>query len=175
MAGPESQRLRYPGLIPVESRLWRAFLLEHEGQFHDFEYNVRVGEGISPGNRVFSDDPELDAKLRADWRDVTRKRIDVVAREGPATWIFEVEERLGVRALGNLLLYVTLLPKKRELEGPLFLAVVTRRLGPDMREAIERADARVFTISSSEFDRAIVEEAKARDRAVEAAVRPPQA
>lgn len=173
MAGPESQRLRYPGLIQIESRLWRAFLLENEGQFHDFEYNVRVGEGISPGNRVFSDNPELNEKLRNDWRDVTRKRIDVVAREGPATWIFEVEERLGVRALGNLLLYETLLPKKRELEGPLFLAVVTRRMGPDMREAVERAQARVFTTSERELDRAIVEEAKARERAIERAVSPP--
>ena len=60
--------------------------------------------------------------------------------------IFEVEERPGTRALGQLLLYRELLHDLRPPTAPTSLVLVARRLGTDMRTTFERQGIEIFLV-----------------------------
>jgi len=134
----------FPGLVPVEEAIWRRFLLEHEMEFDRFEYNVFVGEGVRTAERPLTGDTKLDEKLREQFRRATQRKVDVVAIQGGARWVFEVEERPGARALGQVLIYAGLLPRTFLVPGPLVLAVVGERIQPDTRPIFEALGVRVF-------------------------------
>jgi hypothetical protein len=136
----------YPGLIQVETDLWRAFLREHETEYDRFEYNVHVGQGVNVPERPMTDDPELDRKLREAYRLWTQKKIDVVGFQGPAYTIFEVEERPGTRALGQLLTYRRLLNEQRPPIAPTILALVARRLGHDMEATFREQGVAIYLV-----------------------------
>lgn len=142
----EQFRRFYPGLIPIEADLWRAWLRDHEGEWDRFEYNVHVGEGVNVPARPLTEDPELDARLREAYRQWTQKKIDVVGFRGPSYTIFEVEERPGTRALGQLLTYRRLLNTARPPTAPTFLALVCRRCGHDMRETFLEHGVQIFDV-----------------------------
>lgn len=136
----------FPGLIPIEDALWRGFLFDHESEYDSFEYNVHVGEGVNVPARPLSDDPELDRRLREGYRQWTQKKIDAVGYQGPAYTIFEVEERPGTRALGQLLTYRRLLNELRPPTAPTLLALVAFRLGHDMRGAFEDQGVTIYIV-----------------------------
>lgn len=136
----------FPGLIPIEDALWRGFLFDHESEYDSFEYNVHVGEGVNVPGRPLTEDPELDARLRAAYRQWTQKKIDVVGFQGPAYTIFEVEERPGTRALGQLLTYRRLFQELRPPTAPTSLALVALRLGQDMRETFLEQGVAIFLV-----------------------------
>lgn len=142
----EQFRKHFPGLIPIEAQLWRIWLQSHESDFDSFEYNVFVGKGVTVAPHVLEADTELERKLREQFRQATQKKIDVVGMRGNETWIFEVEERPGTRALGQLLTYSTLLPQKRPIPGAIQLAIVARRIGADMLTAFEDQGILVWQI-----------------------------
>jgi len=139
----------YPGLIPIEASLWRTWLREHEGEYDRFEYNVRVGEGVNVPERPLTEDPELDRRLREAYRLWTQKKIDVVGFRGPSYTIFEIEERPGTRALGQLLTYRRLLNAQRPPTAETSLALVARRLGHDMRETFLEHGVAIFEVEPS--------------------------
>ncbi|HEY2938155.1 MAG TPA: hypothetical protein VGJ25_16245 [Gaiellaceae bacterium] len=137
----------YPGLIPIEAELWRAWLREHEAEFQAFEYNVHVGQGVTvPARLEVGDDPAVAANVARMFQQATQKKIDVVGHRGEATWIIEVEDRPGTRALGQLLTYRTLLAKQRDIRGPLELVLICHRLGADMLEAFDEAGVVVWKL-----------------------------
>lgn len=142
----EQFRRFFPGLIPIEADLWRAWLRDHEGDYDRFEYNVHVGQGVNVPARPLTDDPELDARLREAYRQWTQKKIDVVGFRGPSYTIFEVEERPGTRALGQLLTYRRLLNAQRPPTAPTFLALVCHRCGHDMRETFAEQGVTIFEL-----------------------------
>ena len=142
----EQFRRHYPGLIAKESRLWRTWLIEHEQDFDRFEYNVHVGEGINIAPRVLEDDPVLQETMRKQFQQATQRKIDAVGFQGPAMTIFEVEDKPGTRALGQLLTYRELLHKLQPPSAPTSLVLVARRLGTDMREAFEGAGVAIFLV-----------------------------
>jgi len=137
----------YPGLIPIEGALWRAWLREHEGEYDFFEYNVRVGQGINIAPRSLEGDPELQEKIRRQFQEATQKKIDCVGHQGPGVTIFEVEERPGTRALGQLLTYRELLTAVRPVLGPWTLAIVAERLGNDMRAVFVGQGVRIYLVT----------------------------
>lgn len=142
----EQFRRWFPGLISIEQDLWRSWLRDHEGDWDRFEYNVHVGAGVNVPERPLTEDPELDRTLREAYRKWTQKKIDVVGFRGPSYTIFEVEERPGTRALGQILTYRRLLHAQLPPSGPTFLALVCRRLGHDMRETFEEQQVEIFQV-----------------------------
>ncbi len=142
-AGEQFKRF-FPGLVPDEDRVWRRFLAEHELEFDEFIYNVRVGEGVNIEPRPITADPELDRKLRKQFKEATQKRIDVVGVQGFLRWIFEVEVRPGTQALGQLLFYRQLLPTIMPVPADIVLAVVAEFMGPDNRFVFEQEGIRLF-------------------------------
>lgn len=135
----------YPGLIPIETELWRLWLRDHEAEYQAFEYDVHVGEGLTMrSNPALGLDPELEERQRIAWQRATQKKIDVVGYRSDSVWIFEVEDRPGTRALGQILTYRTLLTKQRDIAGPIELALICRRLGTDMLEVFDEAGVIVW-------------------------------
>jgi len=137
----------YPGLIPIEQDLWRAWLIEHEGEYDFFEYNVRVGQGVNIAPRMLEGDPELQERIRRQFQEATQKKIDCIGHRGASLTIFEVEERPGTRALGQLLTYRRLLEDVRPPIAPWELAIVAERLGNDMREVFTAQGVAIFLVS----------------------------
>lgn len=142
----EQFKLRFPGLIPEATELWRRWLVEYEAEFLRFEYNVAVGQGIAPPAGPVDTDPELDRRLKERWTASTRKRIDVVGTKATETWVIEVDIRPGARTLGQLILYEQLLPETRPGIGQLTLALICQRLGPDMRSTFESQGVVIFQL-----------------------------
>lgn len=142
----EQFRRHFPGLVPIESVLWRVWLEDHEQDYDRFEYNVHVGQGINIAPRSLEDTPELQEKIRKQFQQATQKKIDVVGFQGPAMTIFEVEERPGTRALGQLLTYRELLHTQRPPTAPTTLGLVARRLGTDMRAVFERSEVTIWLV-----------------------------
>lgn len=128
----EHMRPWYPGIIPAEAELWRAWLREHEAEFEGFEYNVHVGEGVRSTSIPGQPDDELTAKIREQFRQATQMRIDAIGFRKGETWIFEIEDRPGRRALGQMIVYESLLPRSRPDTGNIVLCLIAVHIGPDM-------------------------------------------
>src|SRR5574341_2246525 len=94
----QSERLKYPGLLPREIIILREWLRLHERDFDRFGYNVRVGDGFDPGPG-FSDD------VRKQAIDNSKKRIDAVGWQGSSVLLIEVKDRAGLSAIGQLIGY----------------------------------------------------------------------
>ena len=125
----ESELPSYAGMNQEATIVWRTFLRDYEDQFTSFSYNVRVGRGLSPGANA-------NEATVAMWRAVTTKRIDAVGERLGQTWVFEVDPRPGLRALGQVNGYMVLLPSYYQAQSTIQGAVVCTYLGYDMRQVL---------------------------------------
>ncbi|MQY77787.1 MAG: hypothetical protein GH151_01110 [Bacteroidetes bacterium] len=100
MAGKFNYEVRhkYPHLIGEDKDVWERFVLKYPIRFETVDYDVHVGSGIeTPG--------VLDSKPAQQWRNLTRKRIDVVAWDRDFATIIEVKKRVGLPTLGQVFGY----------------------------------------------------------------------
>lgn len=135
--GTQLQMASYPGLLTASEDLWRKFLTYYENEFSVYDYNVRVGQGITPAAYL------TDAE-KTMWKQLTQKRIDVVAERWDQTWIFEIAERPGLREHGQLMGYGYLAQQYLRLKGTLRYALVCARLGHDMAGIFAAQNVLVF-------------------------------
>lgn len=100
MAGKFNYELRhkYPHLIGEDKEVWDRFILKYPDRFDTVDYDVHVGSGIDAPD-------EVDNKTAEQWKDLTRKRIDVVAWKRNSPTIIEVKKRVGLPTLGQVLGY----------------------------------------------------------------------
>jgi hypothetical protein len=94
----ESERLKYPGLLPEEILVLRAWLALHQGEYDRFDYNMRIGQGIDPG-AAYSAEVRKQAVMN------TQLRIDAVAWKGTQPSIIEVKRRTTPSNVGQILTY----------------------------------------------------------------------
>jgi hypothetical protein len=94
----QSERMKYPGLLPREILVLRSWLRLHEQEYERFDYNVRLGAGFDPG-----------ASFPQNIRDMaianTQKRVDAVAYAASGVTLIEVKDRAGFSAIGQLVGY----------------------------------------------------------------------
>lgn len=91
-------RTYFPERTQRESAVIRDWLTEHGADYDRFAFSVRVGTGLAP-------DPEHLPGVQRNTVFSTRKRIDVLAWQGPQPYIIEVKERVNPAALGQLQTY----------------------------------------------------------------------
>ncbi len=96
----ESERLRYPGLLPEEILVLRARLNLHQSEYDKFDYNLRIGQGIDPGE-AYTPEVRKQAILN------TQLRIDAVGYKGLQATIIEVKRRATPSNVGQLLTYLS--------------------------------------------------------------------
>ncbi len=125
MGVPLDDATTYPGLLPVEVSIFKAWLRLHEKEYDRFDFNVRVGRGNDPGPS-FSEADRRNAVMNS------QKRIDAVGYKGDQATIIEVKDRAGASALGELLTYALLYWRDRHTEPGPFTLLVTNSLQADM-------------------------------------------
>lgn len=94
----QADRLRFPGLLPREVLVLKAWLRLHEAEFDRFDYNVRLGEGHDPG-------PQFPQEIRRQAILNTQKRVDAVAYKSDQPTLIEVKDRAGFSAIGQIVGY----------------------------------------------------------------------
>jgi hypothetical protein len=94
----QCERQKYPGLLPRECAILRAWLQQHEGEYDRFDYNVRLGPGTDPGS-TYADSVRQQAIANS------QLRVDAVGWQGDIPTIIEVKENAGTSALGQILTY----------------------------------------------------------------------
>jgi hypothetical protein len=166
----EADRKRFEGMLPREIAIWKMWLRKNESRFSRYHYNVRVGQGVDPGDS-YSFDTRRNAIINS------RKRLDVLAVQGNRVTIIEVEENPGAAAPGQLITYEVLWRETARLRGPsdvdrafhlegFFprdvpldadpnLLIVCARANPDMRMVIERAGIGLDVIPLSPVEIAV--------------------
>jgi hypothetical protein len=94
-------QIQLPGLTYVESDISKAWLNAHGAEYDKIDFNVRLGEGVDPGDEYAAEIRDMAVKL-------TQKRADIVAQVGGQVDLLEVKVRVAFGALGQLLGYRTL-------------------------------------------------------------------
>lgn len=122
---PPEKLHKYPHLMVSDVAIWERFLDSYATEWDSFEYDVRVGESITPPG-------DLTEELKYMAVALTQKRIDVVGHRGRDTWIIEVKPSAMLSAIGQLLSYQVLYEEKYPEKGPVKMMLITDRAGPDL-------------------------------------------
>ena len=119
------EMLRFPGMLPREIVVWVEWLKAHAGEYDRFEYNTRVGTGLDPG-------PSYPPEIRQQAILNSQKRIDAVGYKITQITLFEVKDRAGLSAVGQLLGYRVLWLRAAP-QGPTpLLRLLCATCSPDM-------------------------------------------
>jgi hypothetical protein len=91
-------RATYPGMQTAEILVWREFLKAQGASYGRFDYNTRLGPGVTPPDSLV--EPYRSASIEA-----SRLRVDAIGWRGGLPTLFEVERYAKLRAIGQLLGY----------------------------------------------------------------------
>ena len=116
---------RYEHMLPDERSIWHRFIVPRESNFIRIIYDLHLGEGTIPP-------PGASEQVKAVVAATSRKRVDAIGETPADITIFEVKQRAGMSALGQLLNYRALYLKEYNPRKPVRLAVVCERLEPDI-------------------------------------------
>lgn len=135
---PEKLR-KYPHLMVSDVAIWERYLDTFADLWDSFEYDVRVGEGITP-------DASHPAHIQSMAVALTEKRIDVVAHRGILTTLIEVKPSAMLSAIGQLLSYQILFEERYPLKGPVNIMLITDRAGPDLANLCKKFGISVVVV-----------------------------
>lgn len=123
---------RLPALTPLESAIGQAWLKEHQAEYDQVDFNVRLGEGIQlpPGSPEF-----MQRYARAS----TTKRADMILRAGSVATIVEIKIRIGAGALGQLQVYRDLYAAQTPEVSDVVLIAIGQSIEPDIRAILAGA------------------------------------
>lgn len=138
----QQERLSYPGMLPREIIVWRNWLKLHEKEFDTFEYNVRVGAGVDPGDSF--PEPERTMAIQ-----ISQKRLDALLWRGGIPTIVEVEDRPGLSGIGQLIGYEALWIKDNPARTRPNLLLVVPRINADTLHVAVRSGIRVDVVETS--------------------------
>lgn len=111
--------------MTFEIPIWEAWLQLHDSEYDRFDYDVRVGESITPP-------PDVDANIATMAVDLAKKRIDVVAWKAGKPTIIEIKDYAGLTAVGQLVSYPLLFIKEfPSVQSPDMMLIASRLL-PDI-------------------------------------------
>ncbi len=137
----QAERERFPGMLPREIVVFRAWLRLHEAEYDRFDYNMRIGAGNDPG-------PTYDETTRRMAIANSQKRIDAVGYKGLDVTIIEVKDRAQASAIGQLVTYDAIWRQDHATERPPTLLLVTNRLAPDLIPVLQRSGIRLELVEA---------------------------
>jgi hypothetical protein len=131
-------QIQYPGMTYVESQIARAWLNRHGAEYDEVLFNVRVGEGVDPGDEYAAEIREMAIKL-------TQKRADMVARAGDQVDLIEVKVRIAFPVIGQLVGYRALWQRQHPELPVRRLLAIGRSVVPDAADIIESQGIQIET------------------------------
>jgi len=135
----QADRLRFPGLLPREVLVLKAWLVLHESEYTRFDYNVRLGQGTDPG-------PTFPEEVRKMAIQNSQKRVDAVAFKSDAATLIEVKDRAGFSAVGQIVGYDALWRTQFPSSPAPLLLVVCNRFVPDILPVLQRNNIGIVTV-----------------------------
>jgi hypothetical protein len=121
----QADRQSFPGLLPREILVFRAWLKLHESEYDRFDYNVRLGSGFDPG-------PTYPQNIRDMAVANTQKRVDAVGYKGEQVTLIEVKDRAGFSAVGQLVGYLHLYKATNPTKNTPRQLMVANRIADDL-------------------------------------------
>ena len=116
----------YPPAMPTgDYEIWIRYRHELAGMFDAIYFNVRVGE---PTAFPADTPPEMAAMVQS----LSRRRIDVAARNKDHWLLVELKFNAGTEALGQILMYKALWDLDPPDPLPVSLAIVSDRANKDL-------------------------------------------
>lgn len=128
----QSDRFRFPGLLPREILVLRAWLKLHEAEYDRFDFNVRMGSGFDPG-------PTFPQNIRDMAVQNTQKRVDAVGYRGEEATLIEVKDRAGYSAIGQLVGYFHLYKAANPTKPTPIMLLVANRIVDDIMPVLTGA------------------------------------
>lgn len=138
----QSDRHKFPGLLPEETLVLRAWLALHQSEYDRFDYNMRIGQGIDPG-------PAYSESMRKQNIENTQLRIDAVAYKGNQPTIIEVKRRATPSNIGQLLVYDSVWRQQFPASPAPKMLLVCNTFSPHI---LQRAKESSVTIESVQVD-----------------------
>jgi len=123
-------QLRFQHLRTDEIIIFKRWLILHEKEWEQYDFDVHVGVGVEM--------PEAGEKYSTMYKRLTQKRIDVVAKRPREIMLIEIRPRTDHTALGNLLAYRDLFLRDFKPTEHVGLLVVSDEVSADDRYALEK-------------------------------------
>ena len=126
-------------MSPGEEKLWDRYLAWSPYAFLKLTYDLHLGDS-APLDPTWQ--PWLVNLVLA----TSRKRVDVIGETDKEIIIYEVKERAGMNALGQLLCYEALYREEYKPTKPIRKAVITDRLPPNMEILFPQFNVEVIIV-----------------------------
>jgi len=117
--------------------IWETFLDRYGENYSGFDYDVRLGEGVDPGD-------ECEPWMAQDWALQTCLRADAIGYELRYTTIFEVKPRANAASIGQILCYKILYDESHLGDPESIPALVVSVCDRDFVRIASRYGIRVF-------------------------------
>lgn len=116
---------KYPHMSPKEEELWDRYLAWSPHRFLKLTYDLHLGDHapIDPGW------PEWLVRLV---KATSMLRVDVIGETADAVYIFEVKDRAGMNALGQLMTYERLYIEEYHPTKPVKKVAICESIRSDM-------------------------------------------
>lgn len=136
---------KYAHMMPEDKDVWDRFLAERPAFFEEVWYDMHVGKPVVP--------PEGSPLWMWDVvNGVTRKRIDVIGRQGQTLYIVEVKTVLNMKALGQAVSYNDLFDRDYETDMQTIPTVICELDDEDIAPVAKKLGVLVL-VNTSKLDR----------------------
>ena len=136
---PYKKLAKYPHMLVEDTRIWDQFIDSAPDRFTSVQYDVHVGMEDDI-------DEEIERAARDAWWDLTRWKIDVVAKDEAAIYIIEIKPFANAKALGQALAYALLYQDEHETSTPVIPVVLTNSHINTTKKAGELMGVRVWVV-----------------------------
>src|SRR5215471_20071162 len=136
-------RVTFPGLIPEEIIVFKAWLALHAAEYTSYAYNVRVGRGFDPG-------PAFDDNARRNAIANSQRRIDALLYRGAQPYIIEVKRRANIQVMGQLIAYVDLWHRDNTLQPQPVPILVCSTIDNDLAYVMQKRGL-AFNVVAADF------------------------
>jgi hypothetical protein len=132
-------KAKYPHLWKKDYDTWTAFLRSEHNDFEQVWYDVHVGAPmhVPAGSPAFMKNV-VDG--------VSRKRIDVVARQGKRLWIIEVKPEANMKGIGQVVTYKKLFVKEFRITESVKAMIIATTCDRDVLKTAEDLNVTIIAL-----------------------------
>ena len=132
-------RGRPPHMLEPDIPVWYRFLDKYGFLFTALYYDCLLGG-------PWYDLDQMQDPLLKMWRYNTAKRADAIAELKDQTWIIEVADQPGLRAMGQLKVYEYLWNEDPKIFKPLQSILVSERVDTDLAASMGKAGFQIYIV-----------------------------
>lgn len=130
--------VKYPHMRPRDIAIWENFITKNPDFFQSVDYDVLVGSGAPFGTTLNN----LEGQ---DFGAIYKLKIDVVGYRAGEIWVIEVGPNKEVGGLAKVAAYDELYRETYKPNLPVYAALLTDRVTPDMEYLAKSWDLRLLT------------------------------